>query len=303
MIEVPGHAPLPVDVAFGGMTHVLVDAAYFGFEAVPSEGRALCGVGQAVKRAAAEQIPVSHPEFAGIKQTLFGSPAVREQGNLHSGNAVVVSPGRIDRCPCGTGPSALHARGRISVGQPFLCRSLIGSAFSSEITDLVRVGPDEAVVTGMSGRACATASSRPTIPLRPATVSPIRGRWTGTVRSVGRHDPREIHGSSLDVGQGGAARVDAPARLFFAGTIAGVMSLGGDVVCLVHSPIGALDVVRARCASIQKPGAWTMPLPAAAGEGAGQGLYRGLCAGARSCCGIEIKHVRLLRGALTTHLS
>ena len=165
VIEVPGLAPLPVDVAFGGMTYVLVDAAHFGFELVPSEGRTLCEVGQAVKRAAAEQIPVSHPEnpeIAGITQTLFRSPAVRAQSGLHSRNAVVVSPGRIDRCPCGTGTSArlavLHARGRISVGEPFLHRSLIDSAFSSEITELVRVGPYEAVVTAMSGRAWITAA-------------------------------------------------------------------------------------------------------------------------------------------------
>ena len=165
VIEVPGFAPMPVDVAFGGMTYVLVDAAHFGFELVPSEGRALCEVGQAIKRAAAEQIPVSHPEnpeIAGITQTLFRSSVVREQGCLHSRNAVVVSPGRIDRCPCGTGTSArlavLHARGRISVGEPFLHRSLIDSSFSSEITELVRVGPYEAVVTAMSGRAWITAA-------------------------------------------------------------------------------------------------------------------------------------------------
>jgi proline racemase len=54
-IEVEGRGTLSVDVAWGGMAYVLVDAASLGFGLTPDEGRDLCLVGQEVKRAGAEQ--------------------------------------------------------------------------------------------------------------------------------------------------------------------------------------------------------------------------------------------------------
>ena len=110
-----------VDVAYGGMTYVLVNAADVGFQLHPDEGRSLCEVGQRIKTAAAQQLEVQHPvnpAIPGITQTAFTGPLVRdvdEDGHeyLRSKNAVIVSPGRVDRSPCGTGTSArlavLHA--------------------------------------------------------------------------------------------------------------------------------------------------------------------------------------------------
>ena len=61
---------------------------------------------------AAEQLPSVHPTNPGIhtiNQTLFAGPLTALSGVKAAKNAVVVSPGRIDRSPCGTGSSARMA--------------------------------------------------------------------------------------------------------------------------------------------------------------------------------------------------
>lgn len=140
--------------------------ACVGFDLVPDEARDICVLGERIK-AAAEQLPVVHPEnprFAGITITEFTNPVHREADVLVARNAVVVSPGRIDRCPCGTGTSArlavLHARGQIRPGETFIHESLIGSRFSSTIESLTRVGDYDAVIPSVAGQAWITDLSQ-----------------------------------------------------------------------------------------------------------------------------------------------
>ena len=108
-LEVEALGTVMVDVAFGGMWYAIADAAALGFELVPHEARDLCVAGEAIRLAAREQVSgdVSIVQLAGTWQ---GVGAV-------SRNAVVVSPGRLDRSATGTGLSArmaaLHKRGLI----------------------------------------------------------------------------------------------------------------------------------------------------------------------------------------------
>src|SRR3546814_10211201 len=109
MVEVPGLGLLTVDVAYGGMIYVIVSAEALGFTLAREEARALVETGERIKIAAAEQLPSIHPENPGIhtiNQTLFAGPLHERDGVKAAKNAVVVSPGRIDRSPCGTGSSA-----------------------------------------------------------------------------------------------------------------------------------------------------------------------------------------------------
>ncbi|WP_028921755.1 proline racemase family protein [Pseudonocardia acaciae] len=166
-VEVPGHGTVRVDVAWGGMTYALVDAADLGFGLTPDEGRDLCVVGERVKRAAAEQLEVSHPDnprHAGITQTEFTGPLRREDGVLTSRNAVVVSPGRLDRSPCGTGTSArlavLHAKGELRAGEEFVHESVIGSRFEARVEETTAVGSYPATITSVAGSAWITDISQ-----------------------------------------------------------------------------------------------------------------------------------------------
>ena len=163
-LEVPGLGTLTVDIAYGGMTYVVVDAGAAGFRLDASEEAAMCEVGQRIKKAGAEQYEVAHPEnplIPGITQTLFAGPLEREDGLIRSVNAVVVSPGRLDRSPCGTGTSArlavLHADGRIAPGERFRHESVIGSRFDSRVEATTTVGPYDAVIPSISGQAWITS--------------------------------------------------------------------------------------------------------------------------------------------------
>ncbi|MCO6055560.1 proline racemase family protein [Pseudomonas sp. MOB-449] len=162
-IEVPGVGSLVVDVSYGGMTYVLVDAPALGLQLNPSEARDLVDLGQRIKTAAAEQLEVSHPlnpEIPGITQTEFTGPLRRENGVLVSKNAVIVSPGRCDRSPCGTGSSArlasLYAKGQIKEGELLVHESITGSRFDCSVVGTTKVGKYDAVIPSIGGQAWVT---------------------------------------------------------------------------------------------------------------------------------------------------
>lgn len=158
-VEVAGLGSLRVDVAYGGMLYAIVDAESLGFSIAPGEARDLVVVGERIKAAAAEQLPSVHPENPGIhtvNQTLFAGPLAPTANGKTARNAVIVSPGRIDRSPCGTGTSArlalLHARGEIAERGTLDHVSIIGSHFFGVVEETTRVGGLPAVINSISGR-------------------------------------------------------------------------------------------------------------------------------------------------------
>lgn len=159
-LEVEGVGTLATDVAYGGMMFALVDAATLGFRITPDEARDICVIGQRIKAAAVEQLEVVHPanpEIRDVTITEFMGPLKRRGNKLTAKNTVVVSPGRLDRSPCGTGTSArlavMHARKQIKRGETFDHESIIGTHFISEITKTARVRTTPAVVTTIAGQA------------------------------------------------------------------------------------------------------------------------------------------------------
>lgn len=163
-VEVPGVGTVTVDVAYGGMIYCMVDAASLGIQLVNSEARDLVDLGEKIKRAAAVQLPCVHPGNPGIhtiNQTLFAGPLRTENGVKTAKNTVIVSPGRHDRSPCGTGTTArlaiMHAKGQISVGEDFVHESLIGTKFTGRITSEGRIGSTTTVNINITGRGWITA--------------------------------------------------------------------------------------------------------------------------------------------------
>ena len=152
---------MKVDVAFGGMWYAIADAAALGFELEPSEARELSRVGELIRGAAREQLPCVHPEnpdIAGVSIVEIAEPW-RGVGAV-SKNAVVVSPGRLDRSATGTGLSArmaaLHARGLMRAGDAMTHASVIGSTFDGRIVSETTVGGKPAIVPAIRGSAWIT---------------------------------------------------------------------------------------------------------------------------------------------------
>jgi proline racemase len=173
IVEVRTLGSVRVDVAWGGMFYVIADAEPFGLRLVPDEGRDITRIGELIKAATQEQLPVVHPENPEIRDVtiaqLSGPPASSDNQRR---NAVIVSTGKldwerpstwtgaIDRSPCGTGTCAkmatLHARGRLAVGEPFRHEGILGTVFTGRLLEETRVGPYKAVVPELAGTAWIT---------------------------------------------------------------------------------------------------------------------------------------------------
>ncbi|MEP7047352.1 MAG: proline racemase family protein [Ilumatobacteraceae bacterium] len=163
-LEVPGlSTSINVDISYGGMIYAIVDAAALGFEIVPDEARDLAVLGEQIRMAAREQHPVVHPESADIANVSivqFAGPLTRDGGRVSARNTCIVSPGRSDRSPTGTGTTArmavLHARGVLSVGGGLTHSSIIASEFHGTIVGETTVGPFPAIEATIRGRAWIT---------------------------------------------------------------------------------------------------------------------------------------------------
>lgn len=166
-LDVPGLGKLTVDICYGGMTFVMLDAMQLDLKIEPSEARRLCELGERIKAAAADEFNTLHPEnpeIPGITNTTFCGPLVRLKGGLFSKSSTIVRPGRLDRSPCGTGTSArlavLHEKGLIQTGEIFTHESAVGSRFVSSVVNTTRVGEYDAIIPSVSGRAWITHISQ-----------------------------------------------------------------------------------------------------------------------------------------------
>ena len=172
-IEVRNLGTVKVDVAWGGMFYVIADAAQFGLELKPDEARDIVRIGEMVKAAAREQLPVLHPEnpgISGITIAQLSDPSTNP--GVHRRNTVIVSTGKLDwerpatwtgaldRSPCGTGTcakmAALHAKGELPLHQDFVHEGILGTTFIGRLIRETRVGPYRAVVPTLSGSAWIT---------------------------------------------------------------------------------------------------------------------------------------------------
>ena len=185
-IEVPGLGTVRVDIAYGGMTYVIAEAASLGLRLTPDEGSDLVRVGACLTAAARQQVPHAHPDrpddpgptIACLNGPPGGpSPAGPPVGpRSDQRNAVVVSTGTLDwdrpstwtgaldRSPCGTATCAqmavLHARGRLPLGRDFRNEGLLGTVFTGRLVAETEVTGRPAVVPTIAGTAWVTGHSR-----------------------------------------------------------------------------------------------------------------------------------------------
>jgi len=169
-VEVPQVGTVKVDVAYGGMFYAIVEAEQVGLEITPDQGRDIVRLGEMIKAAAREQLPVTHPEnpaISGVSILEFSAPANR--AGVSRRNTVVISTGPfdwsrpetwtgiLDRSPCGTGTCAkmavLHARNQLGLNQDFVHEGILGTTFTGRLLRSTKVGPYQAVVPAITGSA------------------------------------------------------------------------------------------------------------------------------------------------------
>jgi len=175
-VQVPELGEVIVDIAYGGMFYVIAEAAQFGLELIPDQASEITRIGEMIKAAVQEQVPVVHPqnpEIAGVTIAQLSGNAHDSQN--HRRNVVVVSTGQLswdrpetwtgacDRSPCGTGTCAkmaiLYAKGQLKLNEPFRHEGVMGTVFTGELLREAKLEspyPYPAVVPTLSGRAWIT---------------------------------------------------------------------------------------------------------------------------------------------------
>ncbi|PYI16953.1 proline racemase [Aspergillus japonicus CBS 114.51] len=166
-VDVPGLGTILCDVAYGGMMYAIVDMAQTNLTMDPDEGQRIVEYGERIKRAVQAAVHPVHPDnpgIHGVTNFIFTTALVAgdgPDGGKKAQNAVVVSPGRLDRSPCGTGTCArmaqLHARQQLAVGEPFVHTSIIGTEYVGSITGTVKVGEYDAILPRVKGSAWITS--------------------------------------------------------------------------------------------------------------------------------------------------
>ncbi len=164
-LEVAGVDTLTVDTAYGGDSFVIVDASALGFQIKPDEAQDIAEIGTRITLAANEQLGFNHPantDWNHISFCEIALPLGDEQGIPVSRNAVVIDPGKLDRSPCGTGCSArmaaLHAKGKMKVGDRMVGRSIIDSRFDCASVSETKLEGKPAIIPSIRGRAWITGT-------------------------------------------------------------------------------------------------------------------------------------------------
>lgn len=163
-VPVPGLGTVKVDIAWGGMIYALVDASSVGLKIETAQGRKIVEVGERIKRAVQQHTNPVHPEnpdIKGVSILEFTEPFKNGFQDKTAVNTVVVSPGRLDRSPCGTGTCArlavLHARGLLKENENFRHQSIIGTEFIAHIRGTAKVGEYPAVLPTVKGSSWITS--------------------------------------------------------------------------------------------------------------------------------------------------
>jgi proline racemase len=163
-IEVPELGEVRLDVAYGGHFFAIVSATDHGFAIVPEEAGRLAELGERIKSAAARQLSLRHPTLSGADQLGFVVWTAPPRAGGDGRNATIVSPGRLDRSPCGTATCArlavLARRGQLADGQPYIHEGILSTTFRAEIVGRAQVGDHEAVIPRITGRSWIYATSQ-----------------------------------------------------------------------------------------------------------------------------------------------
>ena len=160
VIEVPGLGRVRVDVCYGGNLYGYVWAPDLDVRVCRENLARLQQVGGEVREALIRQVPLD--ELPAEVPARVGGVMFRDEPEHPGADMKNVLAGRLgfDRSPCGTGTSgwlaALHARGRLAVGDEFVNESITGGLFRGRVREATTLGAFDAVIPEITGSAYIT---------------------------------------------------------------------------------------------------------------------------------------------------
>ena len=160
-VDVPELGRIRYDLAFGGAFYAYVQADQVGLKCTPNELQSLIEKGMAIKRAVMNSREIVHPfekDLSFLYGTIFIAPPVSR--GARSRNVCIFAEGEVDRSPTGTGVSgrmAIHfARNEVTVNQPIIIESIIGTQFTGRVVETTKFGSYPAVIPEVEGAASIT---------------------------------------------------------------------------------------------------------------------------------------------------
>ena len=162
-IDCPELGELVIDVSYGGNYYAIVDPQK-NFSGVHDfTASKIVQYSQVVRDRINAKYPdmFIHPENDTIRDVSHmlwtGNPIASSSSGR---NAVFYGDKAIDRSPCGTGTSArlaqLYAKGKLSLAEPFIHESFIGSTFIGKVEAETTLGDKKAIVPSIQGWAQVT---------------------------------------------------------------------------------------------------------------------------------------------------
>jgi len=157
-VTTPTFGKVTGDVAFGGATYFYVDGRPHNIAIREKDLSAITQFGYEIKIAVNAQMSAIHPENPEINDVygvmVYGDP--RHEGSTQA-NCCVYADRAIDRSPTGTGTAGrvaqLYLRGELSAADTLINESIIGTAFKGRVLSETKVGPYDAIIPEVSGKA------------------------------------------------------------------------------------------------------------------------------------------------------
>lgn len=152
---------LTVDIAYGGAFYAIVHAKDVGLEVDIQQLAALQDWGRAIKERIEETMDVFHPlepKLRDIYGVIFSDEPRQTGSDLR--NVTIFADQQVDRSPCGTGTAAriaaLYHHGLLEAGASFVHEGIVGSQFVGKVIGTTQVGPYNAVIPLIEGKAFIT---------------------------------------------------------------------------------------------------------------------------------------------------
>jgi proline racemase len=164
-IATPRWGKVRVDIGYGGAFYAFLPAARLGLDLDRSPVLQLTDAGEALTKAAAEQIKLEHPDDADLA-FLYGTILTDGgDGREHPSKNVCIFAGRqVDRSPTGSGVTArvalARARSEMALGEARRYASLTGAVFTGKALAETRAGRFAAIIAEVGGKAHYSGEAR-----------------------------------------------------------------------------------------------------------------------------------------------
>jgi proline racemase len=157
-VTTPTFGKVTGDIAYGGATYFYVDGRPHNIAIREKNLSTITQFGYEIKTAINARGSFIHPEIPEFNDVygvmVYGDP--RHEGSTQA-NCCVYADRAIDRSPTGSGTAGrvaqLYLRGELSAADALVNESIIGTVFKGRVLSETKVGPLDAVIPEVSGKA------------------------------------------------------------------------------------------------------------------------------------------------------